>query len=131
MDTVRRSVKPRATAPWWRRLIVALIVAYCAGYAAELALGNRDPARVGWSTSYLPVLIEGAVFGFIMRGIWGALLAPLPLLVVPETWVRVRTLMSMVGWPGLLLLTQPLPAMWAAGIFGALVRRFAPLLGVR
>jgi len=122
----RRSRRLRR--PWWRRLLLALIVAYLAGYAVEVALGHWDPRRAGWSASYLPVVVEGAVFGFLLRGVWGVVLAPLPVLVVPETWTRVRHLMDVVGPMGLLLLTQPLPVMWVAGAGGALVRRLAPWL---
>lgn len=104
---------------FWRRLPVAVLAAYLAGYAVEAALGNWNPRQVGWSASFLPVLVEGAIFGLIVRGMWGAVLAPLPLLVVPETWVRVVILLDRVGPWGLLILAQPLPAMWAAGGAGA------------
>jgi hypothetical protein len=104
---------------FWRRLPAAVLAAYVAGYAVEAVLGNWDPRQVGWSASFLPVLAEGAVFGFMLGGLWGAVLAPLPLLVVPETWVRAVTLLDRVGPWGLLILVQPLPAMWAAGGAGA------------
>lgn len=107
---------------WWRRLVLAIFVAYVAGYAVEVALGNWDPRRVGWSASYLPVLVEGGVFAYIVGGLWGALLAPLPILFAPETWVRVVTLLELVGPFGLLILVQPFPAMWAAGAAGAVLR---------
>jgi hypothetical protein len=110
-----------------RRLLLALVVAYAGGYVVELFLGNPDPRRVGWSASFLPIVVEGGLFAFILGGVWGAVLAPMPVLVVPETWVRVRHLMDLVGPAGLILLAQPLPAMWAAGIIGALVRRFTSL----
>lgn len=107
---------------FWQRLPVAVLAAYLAGYVVEAALGNWDPRQVGWSASYLPVLAEGAVLGFIVGGMWGAVLAPLPLMVVPETWVRVATLLDRTGPWGLLILAQPLPAMWAAGGVGAVLR---------
>jgi hypothetical protein len=93
---------------------------------AEGALGHWDPRRVGWSASYIPVMVEGSVFGFVLRGVWGIALAPLPLLVAPETWVRVDRLLDLVGAGGLLILFPPVPAMWVAGIVGVLVRRFFP-----
>jgi hypothetical protein len=104
------------------RLGVAILAAYAAGYAVEIALGNWDPRRVGWSASFLPVLAEGGVFGYLVGGIWGALLAPLPIFFAPETWVRAATLLELVGPFGLLMLAQPLPAMWAAGAAGAILR---------
>ncbi|MDR7543240.1 MAG: hypothetical protein QN120_03195 [Armatimonadota bacterium] len=101
-------------------------MAYLAGFAVEIALGNWDPRRAGWSASYVPAIVEGGVFGFLLRGIWGIVLAPLPVLVVPETWVRLRHLLDLVGPVGLLLLAQPVPVMWAAGAAGVLLRRWAP-----
>lgn len=109
-------------AAWWRRLLVAALAAYLAAYVVEAALGNWDPRRVGWSASFAPVVVEGAVFAFIVRGVWGVVLAPLPLLLAPETWARVATLLNLTGPLGLLVLAQPLPAMWAAGVIGAVVR---------
>lgn len=109
---------------WWVRLPTALILAYLAAYAVEIVLGNWDPRRVGWSASYLPVFIEGAAFGFVLRGAGGAVLAPLPILVVPETWVRVQHLMSLVGPVGLVMFVQPVPVMWLGGLIGAIARRF-------
>ncbi len=102
-----------------RRLTLGVVAAYLAGYVLEAALGNPDPRTVGWSASYLPVLLEGAVLGLIVRGVWGCVLAPLPLLVAPETWVRAATLVDRAGPWALLILAQPLPAMWAAGAAGA------------
>lgn len=116
---------------WWKRFLVAAVAAYVGGFLVESALGNWDPRRVGWSASYLPVLAEGFVFGFVLRGVWGALLAPLPLLLAPETWVRAQRMIELVGVVGLVILTQPLPVMWAGGIAGVLVRRFAPWLASR
>lgn len=109
----------RGRAAWARRLLAATALAYLAGYAVEAALGNWDPRQVGWGASFLPVLVEGALLGLIVGGLWGAVLAPLPLLFVPETWVRTATLLDRVGPWGLLILVQPLPAMWAAGGVGA------------
>jgi hypothetical protein len=106
------------------RLSTAIILAYLAAYAVEIVLGNWDPRRVGWSASYLPVFIEGAVFGFSMRGAWGAVLAPLPILIVPETWIRLQHLVSLIGPVGLVLFVQPVPVMWLGGIIGAFARRF-------
>ncbi len=113
---------------WWRRLVIALIAGYLAGYILEGAMGNWDPRHVGWSRSYVPVAVEGAVFAFIMRGLLGIVLAPLPLLIVPETWERVQRLMELVGPGGLAILVPPLPVMWLAGVVGAAVHRFAPWL---
>jgi len=104
---------------FWRRVPAAVLAAYLAGYAVGAVLGNWDPRRVGWSASFLPVLAEGALLGFILGGLRGAVLAPLPLLIVPETWVRAVTLLDRAGAWGLLILAQPLPAMWAAGGAGA------------
>jgi len=111
---------------WWRRLLIATVAGYLAGYAVEAALGHWDPTRVGWSASFVPVVVEGAVFGFVLRGVWGVVLAPLPLLLVPETWIRISRLWELVGPQGLLILIQPLPPMWAAGFVGVVLRRFAP-----
>jgi hypothetical protein len=113
----------RSSGRWWRRLFVATIAAYLAAYVVEATLGLSDPTRVGWSRSYLPVIVEGGVFGLAMGGVWGVLLAPLPLLLTPETWVRIRTLWNLVGPAGLAILVQPLPPMWGAAIVGALIRR--------
>src|SRR3989304_3577868 len=125
---MRGHIAERLLGAWWRRLPAAVVLAYLAAYAVEIALGNRDPRRVGWGTSSLPVFVEAAVFGAVMRGIWGVLLAPLPLLAVPETWARLQTLMHLVGPLGLALLLQPLPVGWLGGALGALVagvgRRF-------
>jgi hypothetical protein len=107
----------------WRRFLLGLVLAYLAGYAVEVLLGNWDPWRVGWSASYLPVFVEGAVFGFTVRGIWGALFAPLPIALAPETWARLQHLLELVGPAGLALLVQPLPVMWLGGMAGSLVRR--------
>jgi len=117
-----------ARASWWRRLLVAILIAYVAGYAVEIAFGQWDPRRVGWSARWMPVAVEGAVFAFLLQGVWGMVLAPLPLLLVPETWVRVARLWDLMGPGGLLLLMQPLPVMWLAGVVGAAIRRFAPWL---
>ncbi|MDR7483918.1 MAG: hypothetical protein QN187_01155 [Armatimonadota bacterium] len=117
-----------ARTSWGRRLLVATLAAYAAGYAVEIALGHWDPRRVGWGPSYLPVAAEGAVFAFLLRGVWGIVLVPLPLLLVPETWARVARLWDLVGPAGLLLLAQPLPVMWLAGVVGAGIRRLSPWL---
>ncbi len=116
---------------WGRRVLIATLLAYLAAYVVEAALGNRDPSHVGWSASYVPVLVEGAVFGLMAGGIRGVALAPLPLLLTPETWFRVSRLWALVGPAGLLLLAQPVPAMWAAGAVGAVARRLAPWLAHR
>lgn len=94
----------------------------------QAALGNTDPRKVGWGASFAPVLAEGAVFAFVLGGVWGVVLAPLPLLLAPETWVRLGRTMDLLGPYGLLLLAHPVPAMWAAGIVGAMVRRLVPWL---
>lgn len=114
-----------------RRLVLALAAAYAVGYLLEAAFGNWDPRRVGWGESFVPVAFEGGVFAFVLGGVWGALLAPLPLLAAPETWVRVGRLLRTVGPVGLLILVSPLPVMWGAGVAGALVRLAVPRLTAR
>jgi hypothetical protein len=116
---------------FWRRLVLALVAAYAVGYVVEAATGNWDPRRVGWGYSFVPVAFEGGVFGFVLGGAWGALLAPLPLLLAPETWVRIGRLLRAVGPMGLLILVSPLPVMWGAGAAGALVRLAIPALAAR
>jgi hypothetical protein len=114
--------------PFRRRLLTALVAGYVAGYAVEIALGNWDPRRVGWSLSYLPVAVEGGAFAFVLGGVWGTVLAPLPLLAAPETWVRVGRLLPIMGPAGLLILVAPLPVAWAGGAVGTLVRLILPRL---
>ncbi|MDR7419788.1 MAG: hypothetical protein QN178_12870 [Armatimonadota bacterium] len=121
--TRRRAPARRRVDAWGWRLLAALVLAGVAGYLTELVLGNPDPRRVGWSASYVPVIAMGAVFAYVLRGVGGALLSPLPILFVPETWVRVRVLTEVVGLLGLVLLLQPLPVMWVAGAAGALAQR--------
>lgn len=116
---------------FWRRFAFALVSAYAVGYVLEAASGNWDVRRVGWGYSFLPVAFEGGVFAFVLGGAWGALLAPLPLLVAPETWVRVGRLLQTVGPVGLLILVSPLPVMWGAGAAGALARLALPWLTAR
>ncbi|MDQ7858446.1 MAG: hypothetical protein QN174_04755 [Armatimonadota bacterium] len=124
---------PRGTrrGRFWRRLVLALVAAYAVGYVLEAATGNWDPGRVGWGYSFVPVAFEGGVFAFVLGGVWGVLLAPLPLLIAPETWVRVSRLLRTVGPMGLLILVSPLPVMWGAGAAGALVRLAMPWLAAR
>lgn len=119
---------PRARGSWWWRLIIAAIAAYLVGYLVATATGNADLRKVGWGENLAPALAEGAVFGFVVRGVWGAVLAPLPLLLAPETWIRLVTIIDVVGLSGVLVLTPLVPAMWAAGAVGAIVRRLFPWL---
>jgi hypothetical protein len=108
--------------PWWMRVLVATAGAFVCAWLAEGVYGRWDPLRVGWSNVYAPLIIEGGVFGFLLGGWPGVVLAPLPLLLTPETWVRVRRLTEILGPAGTIILYQPLPALWAGAIAGAVVR---------
>lgn len=105
-----------------RRVLVATAGAFACAWLTESAFGRWDPLRVGWSNIYTPLIVEGAAFGFLLGGWLGVLLAPLPLLLTPETWVRVRHLTEAVGPIGAVILLQPLPALWAGALGGIAVR---------
>jgi hypothetical protein len=108
--------------PWLQRLLLATAGAFACAWLAEGLFGRWDPLRVGWSNVYTPVIIEGGVFSFLLGGWPGVVLSPLPILLTPETWIRLKHLTEVLGPAGAIVLYQPLPALWAGAIAGAIAR---------
>lgn len=82
---------------------------------------------MGWRDPWIPLTLEGAVVAAVVGGWRGALLAPLPFLLTPETvrWLKDALLAfqqgdRFVSFVALVYLVPLLLVVWAGGVVGAI-----------